>query len=84
VGLKRKARKVQEKLTEAYQATWIDPLFMALIHLGLGDYDEAFSWLEKGVEQRSPNMVHLKYNMLADPIRDDPRFDAILKSIGLD
>lgn len=84
VGLRRKARKLLAKLINIYQATWIDPLFVATIHLGLGDHEEAFRWLERGVEQRSPNMVHLRHNVLADPARDDPRFDAILADIGLD
>ncbi|MFC1620423.1 tetratricopeptide repeat protein [Candidatus Neomarinimicrobiota bacterium] len=84
VGFKGKARKLLARMTDTYQTTWIDPLFAAVIHMGLGDHDEAFSWLERGVEERSPNMVHLKHNVLADPIRDDPQFKSILKSIGLD
>jgi tetratricopeptide (TPR) repeat protein len=83
-GFKRRARKLLARMTEIYQATWIDPLFTATIHLGLGDLDEAFRWLEKGLEERSPNMVHVKHNVLADPARDDPRFKAILTSIGMD
>jgi TolB-like protein/Tfp pilus assembly protein PilF len=84
IGLRWKARKLLRKLTETYQSTWIDPVYIALIHLGLGAKDEALSWLEKGVEQKSPSMVHVRYNMLADPVRDDPRFKAILESVGLD
>jgi TolB-like protein/Tfp pilus assembly protein PilF len=83
-GFKRKARKLLARMRDTYQSTWIDPLFTATVHLGLGDLDEALRWMEKGVEERSPNMVHVKHNVLADPIRDDPRFKAILASIGMD
>lgn len=83
VGFKRKVWKLLVRLTDTCQSTWIDPLFVATIHHGPGDHERAFRWMVKGVEEKSPNMVHLQHNVLADPARDDPRFKAILDSIGL-
>jgi serine/threonine-protein kinase len=38
----------------------IDPSAFALIHLGLGEKDQAFDWLDKAYEYRPPNLTLIK------------------------
>ena len=54
---------------------------VAVIHAGLGDFDQAFDWLDKAIEDRS-----LRYNIM-EPVfadlRRDPRFDRVRRKLGL-
>ena len=49
----------------------------------LGETDEAFAWLERGYRDRDPLMIVLKAHPLFDPLRSDPRFQDLLRRIGL-
>jgi len=57
---------------------------IARIHLGLGEIDEAFEWLRKGIEERSYWIVFLKMDPVYDEIRSDRRFRELLRLAGLD
>ena len=52
-------------------------------YLLAGDYDRAITWFEKAFEGRDPNLPYLACDPLADPLRSDPRFQALLTRIGL-
>ena len=57
---------------------------VALAHasLGLGDHDRAISWLQQAAEERDGQMTHLNALFLYDPLRADPRFQALLKKMN--
>lgn len=57
---------------------------IARIHLGLGEVDEAFEWLRKGIEERSFWIIFLKMDPIYDEIRSDPRFRELLLLAGFD
>ena len=63
--------------TEGYFA----PYFIAWVYLGLGEYDRVFEWLDQAFEERDSLLVQLKAEALWDPLRDDPRFVALLERI---
>ena len=52
-------------------------------YLGLGEYDEAFVWLEEEYKEESNSLQFLKVHPFYDPIRDDPRFKDLLRRVGL-
>jgi tetratricopeptide (TPR) repeat protein len=52
-------------------------------YAGLGEKDEAFAWIERSIEAQTTQISHLGVSPLADPLRDDPRYQAILDRIGL-
>jgi len=54
---------------------------IALIYLGLGDKDQAMAWLEKAYQERV-FMIFLKTEPRLDPLRDDPRFQALLRRMN--
>jgi tetratricopeptide (TPR) repeat protein len=56
---------------------------IARIHLGLGEIDEAFEWLRKGIEERSYWIVFLKMDPVYDEIRSDPRFQDLLRTVRI-
>ncbi len=57
---------------------------IARIQLGLGEIDEAFEWLQKGIKERSYWIIFLKMDPLYDELRSDPRFRELLLLAGLD
>ena len=50
----------------------------------LGEKDQAFEWLERAVEDHSYDMVYLNVDPLFDGFRDDPRFPALVRKVGLE
>jgi TolB-like protein len=57
--------------------------YFAMVHTGLGDSGEAFSWLDRAVVERAGLLAHLGVDPAFDPLRGDARFDALLRRIGL-
>ena len=55
----------------------------AAVYAQLGENDKAFESLEKAYERHAIRLVHIDREPQFDPIRNDPRFDALLKRIGL-
>jgi hypothetical protein len=47
----------------------------------LGDTEQAFSWMKKTVEEPSWFALQLGVNPLLDPLRSDPRFEALLSQV---
>jgi len=77
------ARKILDQLKERSQQTYVQPMWIAVIHLGLGEKDQAFDWIEKAYEDRSAWLVYLKVDPLFDTVRADPRFVDLLRRVGL-
>ena len=82
-GKRAEAEKILKELTELSKDRYVSPYFIALIYVGLNDKDEAFDWLEKAFAERSAGMVYLKVEPMFDPIRSDPRFQGLLRRVGL-
>src|ERR1700756_5032779 len=70
------------------QAFWGEPgrlMFRRSIspYTALGEKDTAFGWIEKAMEERSTWLVYSKWEPRLDPLRSDPRFQDLLRRIGL-
>jgi tetratricopeptide (TPR) repeat protein len=81
-GRKGEARKALDELKEQSKHRWVAPSTVALIHLGLGERDEAFEWLEKAYESRDEWMVGLKNDPRFDSLRSDPRLQNLIRRMG--
>ena len=71
-------RRLQERSKQSY----VSAASIALIYVGLGRKDEAFDWLERSYQAQVP-LLPLKRNHMWDPLRDDPRFDDLLRRMNL-
>ena len=56
---------------------------LALIHLELGERDRALDSLERGVDDHSQMQCYLNVEPALDSLRDEPRFRALSRRLGL-
>jgi tetratricopeptide (TPR) repeat protein len=77
------ARSILEEMKINTGGRYVASPMIARIHLGLGEIDEAFEWLRKGIEERSYWIVFLKMDPVYDEIRSDPRFQDLLRAVRL-
>ena len=61
----------------------MSPVAFATLHLGLGDWDQAMEWTEKAADERRGWLAYLHVNQVFDPVREHPRFRALLGRLGL-
>jgi tetratricopeptide (TPR) repeat protein len=78
-----KANQALAELREMSKQHYISPYLTAVVYLGLGDKDQAFAWLDKAYQDRSSLLIWLKVEPLFDPLRADPRFQDLLRRVGL-
>src|SRR5439155_557608 len=72
-----------EGVTEASKGRYVSPIEFATIYASLGDRDQAFTWLDKAFEEHAPWLGFIKTDPVFQSLRDDPRFPALLRRIGL-
>lgn len=53
-----------------------------MIYAWRGEKDRAFEWLDRAYEQHDSGMPRLRYDKTLAPLRDDPRFAALVKKMG--
>jgi len=82
-GRKGEADKVLNELLGLNRRRYVTPAAVTIVYIGLGDKDQAFTWLEKAIQERSNVMAYLKVEPMLDPLRADPRFDDLPRRIGL-
>jgi TolB-like protein/Tfp pilus assembly protein PilF len=77
------ARAVLNQLNALSSRRSVSPYDIALVHLGLRENDEAFTWLQRAFEQRSLWMGYLNVEPQLDPLRSDQRFQGLLRRADL-
>jgi len=81
-GRSNEAEDLFESLQERSQRTYVPSTFFVWVHLARNEVDEAFRWLQKAAEEHDPWICW--YGIGPNALRaSDPRFDALLKKIGL-
>jgi TolB-like protein/DNA-binding winged helix-turn-helix (wHTH) protein len=60
----------------------LDPIYPAWMYAVMGQRDEAFRWLDRAIEERSPQVVFIRVMPELDNLRSDPRFSAALRHAG--
>jgi TolB-like protein/DNA-binding winged helix-turn-helix (wHTH) protein/Flp pilus assembly protein TadD len=82
-GKKSEARTVLDELKQLSGREYVPAPSIALIYAGLGEKDHAFAWLDKGYEERSFQMQWIKIEPRWDSLRSDPRFQDLMRRVGL-
>jgi len=81
LGKKNEAEKLLQDLKQRASPGASHGSEIATVYASLGNADQAMSWLEKGYEERFNPGVLLRPGF--DPIRSDPRFQGLVRRIGL-
>ena len=81
-GIRGAFRVCGERLTALRQREYIDPLHIATYFALAGDTEQTFAWLETGYEE-NVHTVHTIAQPTLDPYRADPRFNDLLRRIGI-
>jgi len=82
-GKKAEADRILRDLERKLEQTSASPYTMATIYAGLGESDKAFEFLEKAYSQKSFEILSLRSDLLLDSLRPDPRFQDLIRRIGL-
>lgn len=83
-GAPVRAREVLHELeARAAAGGYVSPYHMAYVHTGLGETERALDWLERAVAQRAGPAYGIKGSFLFAPLREHPRFQALLREMRL-
>ena len=82
-GHQAEANRALEELERTNKRQPIDPTPVASVYLCMGQPEEGLRWLAKGYEQHSNGMTALKVEPIYDAVRKDPRFQELLRRVGL-
>jgi tetratricopeptide (TPR) repeat protein len=82
-GRTSEAVQMLDDLTELARQKYIAPYFFAGIHIGLGENERAIEYLEKSYEEHSHWLIYLHLDPSMDSLRDNPRFQNLLRRVGL-
>lgn len=82
-GQRLRAQHELEKLEQLNRRRPLDPAPILLAHIGMGNKDETFAWLEKAYLTHSTVLTTLKVDPMYDPLRGDPRFQELMRRVGL-
>jgi tetratricopeptide (TPR) repeat protein len=81
---KGQAQKALQELHKLAERRFVSAYDFAIIHVGLEEADQAFQWLERACEERSFSMLmSLKAEPRLDTLRSDPRFQDLVRRVGL-
>jgi serine/threonine protein kinase/Tfp pilus assembly protein PilF len=83
-GKIEEAEGILEELKVRSQKQFVSPYRMASLYAALGDLDKAFELANTAYEERDENLIIIKIHPGWIPFRSDPRYQALVKMVGLD
>jgi TolB-like protein/DNA-binding winged helix-turn-helix (wHTH) protein/Flp pilus assembly protein TadD len=81
-GRQKESLDVLATLEALSRTRYVPPYAFALLHAGLGDHAKALDWLERAYEARDVHLIFLTADAKWDPLRRNPRFEALLERAG--
>ncbi|HKF24204.1 MAG TPA: tetratricopeptide repeat protein [Candidatus Angelobacter sp.] len=82
-GREREARKLLQQLKRVSKKKSVPSYLFAWVYVGLGDTDQALKWLARDSRERSNALPFLKTSPRFAPLRSDPRFQQLVRELGL-
>jgi TolB-like protein/Flp pilus assembly protein TadD len=79
LGDKEAAVRMLAELEELSQHRYVNAFWRTLLYLSLNNHDEAIRWLEQAVANHE--VTRLKVHPVYDPLRGDPRFEALVQKV---
>jgi eukaryotic-like serine/threonine-protein kinase len=82
-GQSTEAERALEELKELSRKSKVDPQIFLQAYVGMGKKDDALTYLEKAYAAHSISLTNLKVAPAYDPLRSEPRFQDVLRGMGL-
>ncbi len=82
-GHKAEAEATWGRFEAMARERYVSPTDFARLALVLGRTEDAFDWLERARVARRGWLAYLRVDLLFDPVRNDPRFTALMRQMGL-
>jgi Flp pilus assembly protein TadD len=82
-GRRADALRLLGELKKREQRGYVPAGAFVNAYLGLGDNADAFAWFERAYEEQSNILIYIKVSPWFDPLRGDPRFQDLVRRIGL-
>nr|MBA3634280.1 tetratricopeptide repeat protein [Acidobacteriota bacterium] len=82
-GKPEEARAILKELNFRSKNQPVSPFETAMIYIGLGEREQAFTWLEKAYDERAWQLGFLKVEPIFDPLRPDSRFTDLMRRVNL-
>ncbi|HUU14275.1 MAG TPA: tetratricopeptide repeat protein [Terriglobia bacterium] len=82
-GRRGEALKILAALKNPSRRSYLPPVPVAGVYVGLGDKEEALTWLGKAYAERAADLDMLKVDPRFNPLRSDPRFQDLLRRMNL-
>ena len=82
-GYPRAMSRAAEKLAAKSERVHIPAIRVARLYAHAGEKDQALQWLEKAYEHRESNLQHLSVAWDWIGLKDDPRYQDLLRRMGL-
>lgn len=80
---REEGEEILTRLEEEARKHYVREEILAMGYAAMGDSDRAFACLDRAIQARSAGVIYLKLDPGYTPLRGDPRFDALVKRIGL-
>jgi tetratricopeptide (TPR) repeat protein len=81
-GRLAEARGVLRELQNLSKRQRVTGCAFALMYVGLGENEQALTWLEKACDQREEGLTYLKVDPKLDSLRSHPRFQELMRRLG--
>ena len=82
-GRRDEALKIAKELEAKFNTHEAVGQDIASVYAGLGDNDRAFAWLEKDFQAHSGLLARIRWDTPGEPLHNDPRFNSLLRRMGL-
>ena len=78
-GKRGEAERIVAELEARAQRDYVSPVALASAYLGLGELSRTLDWAERAYEDRRGWLAYLETNPMLDPLRSEPRFQALVE-----
>src|SRR6266576_2502451 len=83
-GDKSYAERLVGEFEERLKTDYVSPVDLAVANIGFGNKQRALDWVERAIDERRGWAAYLRVHPVVDSLRDEPRFNELVKRMAFD